>query len=137
MALAGDDRIVAVGSRYNPGRAGFVLACYAATGVAGESDFELLINQHDAIVLRGQTVTVKVHIARFGGFNGDVTVTPPDPSAEGIICKYPEPKTISRTKASFKFKVKGFAALGPHQLTFAGRDAKGRERTATVTLFVL
>ena len=85
---------------------------------------------------RGFKAKIVVTITRIGGFTGDVTVTPPDPSAEGIIAKFPEPITTSDSTAAWKFKIKGTTATGPHQLTFTGRDTTGRVRTATVTLMI-
>ncbi|HSE98058.1 MAG TPA: hypothetical protein VLD57_07275, partial [Blastocatellia bacterium] len=101
-----------------------------------EPDFDLGFNPSVIHAKRGTKVTVEVSLYRMGGFGGDVTITPPTPSAEGIICKSPEPVTTAGTAASWKFKVRGSAAPGPHQLTFVGRDATSRERNATVTLFV-
>lgn len=85
---------------------------------------------------RGAKVKVVVNINRTGGFTGGVTVTPPDLSAEGIVTKPPDPITTSDQTVAWKFKIKGSAATGPHQLTFTGRDASGRDRSATVTLVI-
>lgn len=85
---------------------------------------------------RGGKARIVVTITRIGGFTGDVTITPPDASAEGIVAKFPDPITTSDSTASWKFKIKAIAATGPHQLTFTGRDASGRVRTATATLVV-
>ena len=99
-------------------------------------DFALGFNSATVDGVRGFKAKIVVTITRIAGFTGDVTVTPPDPSAEGIIAKFPEPITTSDSTAAWKFKVKAFAATGPHQLTFTGRDASGRVRTATATLMV-
>lgn len=85
---------------------------------------------------RGTKVKIFVNINRFAGFVGDVTVTPPDLATEGIIAKFPEPYTSSDAVAMWKFKIKGWAAIGPHQLTFTGVDGSGRVRSATVTLVI-
>jgi uncharacterized delta-60 repeat protein len=142
LALVSNDRLMAAGTSFIPDDRGyalessFALACYVTTGTIKEPDFELGFNQPIVQARRGKKVTITVRINRVGGFTGDVTVAPPDPSAEGIICKIPDPITTSGTKASWKFKVRGTAAPGPHEFSFVGRDATGREHIATVTLFV-
>jgi uncharacterized delta-60 repeat protein len=140
LALAGEDRLVAAGYRYKRppsiNISGFVLACYMTTGVTKGEDFDLRFSQPAINVNRGKKATVTVRVDRFGGFTGEVTVRPPDLSAERIICTSPDPKTTSGREANWKFKVKARAEPGPHQLTFVGRDATGRERVATVTLLV-
>jgi len=99
-------------------------------------DFGLGFNSTTVDGVRGAKAKIVVTITRIGGFTGDVTVTPPDASAEGIVAKFPEPITTSDSTASWKFKIKASAATGPHQLTFTGRDGSGRVRTATVTLMI-
>jgi uncharacterized delta-60 repeat protein len=142
LAMIGNDRLAAAGASWVPDERGyaqessFAIACYVTTGPPREPDFELGLVKSLIPVERATTVKVKVRISRISGFAGDVTVTPPDASAEGIICKNAEPVTTSGEKASWKFKVRGSAAPGPHELTFVGRDATGRERNAKVTLFV-
>jgi hypothetical protein len=103
--------------------------------VAG-SDFALGFNSNPVNGNRGAKAKIAVTITRIGGFTGDVTVTPPDASAEGIVTKFPEPITTSESSAAWKFKIKASAATGPHQLTFTGRDVSGRVRTATATLMI-
>ena len=136
LVAVGNDRIVAAGPSRGAGDSCFALACYMTTGTPHEPDFELGFSSSVIRGTRGTRTTIAVNLHRIGGFSGDVTVTPPDLPAEGIICKAPEPAIVSGTTASWKFKIKGRAAPGPHQLTFIGRDASGRERSATVTLFV-
>jgi photosystem II stability/assembly factor-like uncharacterized protein len=104
-------------------------------GVSGP-DFALGFDSATVNGVRGTKVKIVVTITRIGGFTGDITVTPPDPSAEGIVAKFPEPITSSDSTAAWKFKIKTPAATGPHQLTFTGRDGSGRVRTATVTLMI-
>jgi len=98
-------------------------------------DFSLSFDQATIDGTRGTKARVRININRFGGFVGNVTIIPPDP-AGGIVPKPPDPITTTDTSASFKLKIKGGAALGPHQITFTGRDNSGRERTATVTLVI-
>jgi hypothetical protein len=99
-------------------------------------DFALGFNSATVDGFRGAKAKVVVTINRTGGFTGDVTVTPPDASGEGIVAKFPDPITTSDSTASWKFKIKATAATGPHQLTFTGKDTSGRVRTGTVTLVV-
>jgi hypothetical protein len=107
----------------------------ATVQVAG-TDFALGFNSATMDGVRGAKAKIVVTITRTGGFTGDVTDTPPDASGEGIVAKFPDPITTSDSTASWKFKIKASAATGPHQLTFTGKDAGGRVRTATVTLVV-
>jgi hypothetical protein len=84
---------------------------------------------------QGTKARVTVNINRSPGFTGNVTVTPPDP-ALGIAPKPPDPITTMDTNVTFKLKIKGGAALGPHQVTFTGRDDSGHTSTATLTVIV-
>ncbi len=142
LALVSHDRVVAAGSSGlldatgTPQESCFALACYAATVTPQEADFDLGFSPSVIHATRGTKVIVEVSLYRMGGFSGAVTITPPAPAIEGIICKSPEPLTTTGIAASWSFKVKGSAAPGPHQLTFVGRDATGSERSATVTLLV-
>ena len=104
-------------------------------GVSGP-DFALGFNSASVDGVRGAKAKVVVTITRAGGFTGEVTVTPPDASGEGIVAKFPDPITTSDSTASWKFKIRASAAIGPHQHTFTGKDAGGRVRTATATLVV-
>ena len=143
LAAVGNERIVAAGSSYTVNSAGFLaescfaLACFMTSGTPhANPDFELGFTSSVIHATPGTRPRIEVNLTRIGGFSGEVTVTPPDPSAEGIICKAPAPATVSGITASWKFRVRGWAAPGPHQLRFVGRDATGRERSATVTLIV-
>lgn len=98
-------------------------------------DFLLGFDQSTVTAQAGTKARVIVSINHTGGFTGNVTITPPDP-AGGIAPKPPDPIATTDTTASFKLKIKGNASLGPHQLTFVGKDDSGRTRTATVTLIV-
>ncbi|MEW6130018.1 MAG: hypothetical protein AB1757_23485 [Acidobacteriota bacterium] len=99
-------------------------------------DFSLAFDSPTVTGVRGTKVKIRVNINRTGGFSGNVTVTPPDLVAEGIVPKFPEPITGTDPTVAWKFKIKGWAELGPHSLTFTGKDESGRTRTATVTLMV-
>ena len=46
------------------------------------------------------------------------------------------PIITSGDRAKWKFKIKGGAETGPHQLTFTGKDGSDRVRTATITMVV-
>jgi len=83
----------------------------------------------------GTKVRVIVNINRSNGFTGNVTVTPPDP-AMGIVPKPPDAIATTDTKVTFKLKIKGGAPLGPHQVTFTGRDDLGHTSTATLIVIV-
>ena len=85
---------------------------------------------------RGTKVKVTVHINRTGGFTGNVTVTPPDVSGEGIIVKFPDPIQTGDPSATWKLKIKMSTPAGPHLLTFTGTDGSGMVHTAAVTLTV-
>ena len=98
-------------------------------------DFSIGFDQSTVTAQAGTKARVIVSINRTGGFTGNVTITPPD-AAGGIVPKPPDPIATTDTAGSFKLKIKGNAALGPHQLTFVGRDDSGRTHTATVTLIV-
>ena len=83
----------------------------------------------------GTKARVTVNINRSPGFTGNVTVTPPDP-AMGIVPKPPDPIATTDTSVTFKLKIKGGAALGPHQVTFTGHDDSGHTSSATLTVIV-
>jgi len=83
----------------------------------------------------GTKARVTVNINRPAGFAGNVTVTPPDP-AMGIVPKPPDPIATTDTNVTFKLKIKGGAPLGPHQVTFTGRDESGHTSTAAITVIV-
>jgi uncharacterized delta-60 repeat protein len=136
MALTSDARIVLAGYAHNPTSEDLALACYLMGPLGEIPGFDLWFGHPTINGTRGKKVKITVNISRTGGFTGNVTVMPPDLKAEGIITKSPDPKDTSGTTASWKFKIRGSAATGPHQLTFMGRDAAGKERTATVTLSV-
>jgi uncharacterized protein (DUF2141 family) len=83
----------------------------------------------------GTKARVTVNVNRSPGFTGNVTVTPPDP-AMGIAPKPADPIGTTGTNVTFKLKIKGGAAPGPHQVTFTGRDDSGHTSSATLTVIV-
>jgi hypothetical protein len=83
----------------------------------------------------GTKARVTVNINRSPGFTRNVTITPPEP-ASGIVPKPADPITTTEASVTFKLKIKGGASLGPHQVTFTGRDDSGNTRTATLTVIV-
>jgi streptogramin lyase len=101
----------------------------------GGPDFSLGFDQSTVNGQAGTKVRVTVNINRTGGFTGNVTVTPPDPSG-GIKAKPPDPVTTTDATAVFKLKIGGAAATGPHQLIFKGTDDSGREHDVTLMLVV-
>jgi streptogramin lyase len=132
--------------RLSPADAGdYTFAVVAQTGdlinissfavTPGGPDFSLGFDQSTVNGQAGTKVRVTVNINRTGGFGGNVTVTPPDPSG-GIRAKPPDPVTTTDTSATFKLKIGGGAASGPHQIVFKGTDDSGRERDVTLTLVV-
>src|SRR5215510_401613 len=84
---------------------------------------------------QGTKIRVTVNINRIGGFNGNVTVTPPDP-AMGINPKPPAPIATTDTSVTFTLRIKGGAQLGPHQETFTAHDDSGHTFAVTLTVIV-
>ena len=137
MILLPDGRVVVAGyAETSNSKRVFALARYQPDVVAGPGDFSLGFNQPSVIGTRGTKVRITVNLNRTGGFTGDITVTPPDASAIGILTKPPEPIRTSDSAASWKFKIKGSAPTGPQQMIFTGRDDSGRSRNGVVTLVV-
>jgi hypothetical protein len=102
---------------------------------AFEPDFAISAEPSSLTVTKGQQGEIAVAVDRIAGFEGRVTVTAPD--TKPIKVKL-TPATASTTGGSvtFKYKVKKKAQPGTHELVFAGRDASGRERTASVTMVI-
>lgn len=135
VAIQADGKIVVAGLAGSPfGPADFELARYIA-GAAAQPDFALRCDPAIANAQLGTKVRVTVNIERTGGFRGDVTVTPPEPSM-GIKPKSGDPFTTSDDSAVFKLKIKGGATLGEHELTFTANDNSGRIRVATIKVVV-
>ncbi len=135
VAIQADGKIVVAGLAGSPfGPADFALARYIA-GASTQPDFALFFDPDTVNAQAGTKVRVTVNINRTSGFTGNITVTPPD-ATMGIKAKPSDSITTADNSASFKLKIGGGASVGPHQLTFTGKDDAGRERTATVTLVV-
>jgi uncharacterized delta-60 repeat protein len=100
------------------------------------ASFSLGFDQSTVIGTRGTKAPVFVLISRIGGFAGNVTITPPDGSEIGVIAKPGDAISTTDDFIKFKFKIKAGAAVGPHQLTFTGRDGSGFVATATVNLVI-
>jgi hypothetical protein len=79
--------------------------------------------------------TVQVKVVRDSGFNGNVTVNPPDLSALRIKVK---PGSVATTdaSASFRFKIKGSSPPGVYLLTFTGQDNSGGLAGGTFILVI-
>jgi hypothetical protein len=113
---------------------GFVVKIAGVGPFPAEPDFSLSFASPDVTVARGTKVTVPLDVERIEGFDGKVTVTSP-PATAGI--KLPKkPRSTTGTTVSLKIKVKPSAPTGSQSFTFTGRDAEGRERSATLTLTV-
>jgi hypothetical protein len=135
FVIQADGKIIVAGvanSQFSNGRRSFALARYHHIT---SPDFALAITPSKVNVTRGQTVKIYVDINRFAGFTEDVTITAP---SVGSIKVKVKPKVASTTDTSLRFKltIKGSAPTGFHSLTFLGRDATGRERSATLTLLI-
>jgi len=97
-------------------------------------DFSLSVNPASLAVPRGNRVELTVTVNRFGGFGGNVTITPPD--LAGLKTKKVKFNTTS-TGGTFSFKLKAGGVTGLRVLTFSGQDATGRTRTGTTQLTIL
>jgi uncharacterized delta-60 repeat protein len=133
-AIGPDGRIIISGCVFNGEGYVWALACYL-TGTE-EPDFALGFKKNRVTGTPGVKVKVVVRIARSGDFAGEVTITAPDASAEGIVPKFSEPVTTTESSVAFKFKVTSEAAPGSHQLFFVGKDTNGRVRAASMIVFV-
>jgi hypothetical protein len=98
-------------------------------------DFALSFNPPTITANRGTRVSSTLNVARIGGHTGVIDVTPPDGSPIGVRVKPPSASTAENS-FTFRFKVKGIATIGTHQLVFTGRDSTGRQRTGSVILVV-
>lgn len=102
--------------------------------VAGP-DFLLSFEPATVTAERGTTGRSVLTINRLGGFTGNIDIAPVDSGGIGVKVKPPEASTTANS-VTIKFKVKGGAAVGAHELTFVGKDSAGRTRSAKVTLVV-
>lgn len=102
---------------------------------ASGPDFSISFDPATVTAQRGTKGRSTLRINRIGGFSGNVTVIAPDTG--GIKVKVtPREASTTDIAISFKFKVKGGATVGSHELTFTGRDDTGRLRSARVTLVI-
>jgi uncharacterized delta-60 repeat protein len=107
-----------------------------AVTVASGPDFDLGFSASSIPAPRNSKVPVTVDINRAGGFSGKVKVSTPTGLPAGIALKTANPQSTKGNSATFNFKIKPAAAIGPVQFTFTGTDKTGRTRTAAVTLIV-
>jgi uncharacterized delta-60 repeat protein len=128
VAVQLDGKLVTAGQT---GAGDFALGRY---DVPALPDFALGFNATQVTAQRGEKTSIVVNVNRIGGFNGRVTVTPPDGSAIKIKMIPSDPISTSEAKVTFKAKVKGSAPTGPHELNFIGSDDSGRTRSAKLTL---
>ncbi|HSB09908.1 MAG TPA: sialidase family protein [Blastocatellia bacterium] len=99
----------------------------------GPPDFTLGVNSAALNVRRSTRVELEVKVNRFGGFAGNVTLTPP--SLDGKKAKKIK-FTPTATGGVLSFKLKGGGVLGPQILTFTGRDDSGRTRLAILAMII-
>lgn len=100
-----------------------------------EPDFALAFSESPATMSPGTKARITLTIARRGGYNGNVTITPPDTSALDIRIS-PNPVTTTNGSVTFKIKARGNAPLGSHDLVFAGQSEAGQAHSITLTLVV-
>jgi beta-propeller repeat-containing protein len=84
---------------------------------------------------RGHKGSFDVGVVRLAGFDGAVTVSAPNTKAIKVKIT-PASASTSGDLVTFNYKIKKKAAPGAYPLVFTGRDASGRERSATVSLTV-
>ena len=97
-------------------------------------DFSLNFDPPTVTAQKGTSVNATLKINR-DGFDGSVSVSAPDTAGLKMKVK-PKSKSTTGDSIQFKLKIKGGARTGSRELTFVGRDADGRERTATLTLVI-
>lgn len=98
-------------------------------------DFSLAFAQPTIAASVGTKVPVTLNVNRTGGFEGNVTVTPPKTLPRKVVVQG-DPISTKSDSVSFKLKIKGAALPGTYALVFAGKDNSGRERDATLTLVI-
>jgi uncharacterized delta-60 repeat protein len=129
-----DGKIVVAGvATKSPGGPPQVALARYLSGI--ERGFSISFEQSTVAAERGTKARVTVIITRTGGFTGNVTVTPPDPSG-GIKPKPNAPMTTSDSSVVYKMKIGAGADTGPHDLVFTARDDSGTTKTAKVTILV-
>src|SRR5215813_6524730 len=129
-----DGKIVVAGfTTKSPGGPALVALARYSTGIV--KGFSIGFEQATVTAERGTKARVNVVITRTGGFTGNVTVTPPDPSG-GIKPKPNAPMTTSDSSVVYKMKIGAGADPGPHDLVFTAKDDSGTTKTATVRIVV-
>ncbi|HKQ06250.1 MAG TPA: YCF48-related protein [Blastocatellia bacterium] len=98
-------------------------------------DFSLSFEPATVTAERGTTGRSVLTINRTGGFTGNIDIAAVDSGGIGVKVKPPEASTTGNS-VTLKFKVKGGAAVGAHELTFVGKDSAGRTRSAKVMLVI-
>ena len=98
-------------------------------------DFALALDPAALTVSPKQKGSIPISIVRIAGFSGNVTVSAPDTKAIKVKLT-PASQSSTGTSVTFDYKVKKKALPGVHELVFAGRDADGRTRTATLTMTI-
>jgi uncharacterized delta-60 repeat protein len=134
LAVQPDGKLIAAGSAFGGIGLEFAIARYQ-TDIPTQPDFTLSFDQPTVVATRGTKVGVTLNINRIGGFSGDVTLTPPEPSM-GIKPKPSVPITTAETSVKFKMKITASASTGEHELSFTGKDDSGRLRTVTLQVLV-
>ena len=129
-----DGKIVVAGfTTKSPGGPALVALARYSTGIV--KGFSIGFEQATVTAERGTKARVNVVITRTGGFTGNVTVTPADPSG-GIKPKPNAPMTTSDSSVVYKMKIGAGADPGPHDLVFTAKDDSGTTKTATVRIVV-
>lgn len=104
-----------------------------SSSAPGPPDFTLGSVSAIVTVPRGRRVQLPVSINRFAGFNGNVTLTPPD--LAGLKAKGVD-FTTTATGGVLSFKLKAIGVTGPQVLTFTGRDDAGRTRSYIFVMII-
>jgi uncharacterized delta-60 repeat protein len=134
VVIQPDGKIVVAGTT---GRSGAIstLDFAVARYTAAAPDFSISFDPSSVTAQAGTKAPVTVLISRIGGFNGNVTVTPPGPSM-GIKPKPADAITTTAPSVVFKMKVGAGVPPGSYTRTFSAVDDSGRTRTATITIVV-
>jgi len=140
MALQSDGKVILGGYSFHPtgpttSAFEMSLARYTTGGLTAPG-FSLSFEESPVTADRGAAVKVHILINRTGGFNGNVTISPPDTSDIGVKVKPPVPLSTTDSTVTFKLKIKAGATVGHFPLTFSGQDDSGHVAAATITLFI-
>jgi uncharacterized delta-60 repeat protein len=136
LALQPDDKIVLAGFVAHGGAPSswdLGLARYSPGLIP--PDFSVAFSAASITATAGSKVHATLTITRKGGFNGTVTVTPPQP-AMGIKSKPLDPITVTGDTAVFKIKVGDGVSPGSYDLIFTAADDSARTHSAKVTIMV-